>query len=49
MGQAPREAGHRVAGGLFFEAGRIVQRMKADELEGALVDEPLEIAAERVP
>jgi (E)-4-hydroxy-3-methylbut-2-enyl-diphosphate synthase len=35
--------------GLLFKAGQIVKRMKADELEGALVDEALKIAAERAP
>jgi (E)-4-hydroxy-3-methylbut-2-enyl-diphosphate synthase len=33
--------------GLLFKAGQIVKRMKAEELEGALVDEALAIAAKR--
>ena len=35
--------------GLLFKAGQIVKRMKADDLEGALVEEALKIAAERSP
>ena len=35
--------------GLLFKAGQIVKRMKAEELEDALVDEALRLAAERTP
>jgi (E)-4-hydroxy-3-methylbut-2-enyl-diphosphate synthase len=35
--------------GLLFEDGKIVKRMKAEELEDALVAEALRIAAERAP
>ncbi|HET9551327.1 MAG TPA: flavodoxin-dependent (E)-4-hydroxy-3-methylbut-2-enyl-diphosphate synthase [Anaeromyxobacteraceae bacterium] len=35
--------------GLLFKAGKIVKRMKAEELEEALVKEALEIAAGRTP
>ena len=35
--------------GLLFRDGRIVKRMKAEELEDAVVDEALRIAAERAP
>jgi len=35
--------------GLLFKAGQVVKRMKAEELEEALVGEALRIAAERVP
>jgi (E)-4-hydroxy-3-methylbut-2-enyl-diphosphate synthase len=35
--------------GLLFKAGQIVKRMKAEELEDAVVDEALRIAAERAP
>jgi (E)-4-hydroxy-3-methylbut-2-enyl-diphosphate synthase len=33
--------------GLLFKAGKIVKRMKAEELEDALVDEAIRIAEER--
>jgi (E)-4-hydroxy-3-methylbut-2-enyl-diphosphate synthase len=35
--------------GLLFRDGKIVKRMKAEELEDAVVDEALRIAAERAP
>jgi len=35
--------------GLLFKNGKIVKRMKAEELEGALVEEALKISAERAP
>jgi (E)-4-hydroxy-3-methylbut-2-enyl-diphosphate synthase len=35
--------------GLLFKNGQIVKRMKAEELEDALVDEAVRIAAERAP
>ncbi|HEU4384967.1 MAG TPA: flavodoxin-dependent (E)-4-hydroxy-3-methylbut-2-enyl-diphosphate synthase, partial [Anaeromyxobacteraceae bacterium] len=35
--------------GLLFKGGKIVRRMKAEELEDALVEEALRIAAEREP
>jgi (E)-4-hydroxy-3-methylbut-2-enyl-diphosphate synthase len=35
--------------GLLFKAGQVVKRMKAEDLEEALVGEALRIAAERVP
>ncbi len=35
--------------GLLFRDGKIVRRMKAEELEDAVVDEALRIAAERAP
>jgi (E)-4-hydroxy-3-methylbut-2-enyl-diphosphate synthase len=35
--------------GLLFAGGKIVKRMKADELEDAVVAEALRIAAERAP
>jgi (E)-4-hydroxy-3-methylbut-2-enyl-diphosphate synthase len=35
--------------GLLFKAGKVVKRMKAEELEEALVGEALQIAAERAP
>jgi (E)-4-hydroxy-3-methylbut-2-enyl-diphosphate synthase len=35
--------------GLLFKAGQIVKRMKAEELEEALVGEALAIAASRAP
>jgi len=35
--------------GLLFKAGKVVKRMKAEELEDAVVDEALRIAAERAP
>jgi (E)-4-hydroxy-3-methylbut-2-enyl-diphosphate synthase len=35
--------------GLLFKAGKIVKRMKAEELEDAVVSEALAIAAERAP
>jgi (E)-4-hydroxy-3-methylbut-2-enyl-diphosphate synthase len=35
--------------GLLFRAGEIVKRMKAEELEDAVVAEALEIAARRTP
>jgi (E)-4-hydroxy-3-methylbut-2-enyl-diphosphate synthase len=35
--------------GLLFRDGKIVKRMKAEELEDAVVSEALEIAAKRTP
>ena len=35
--------------GLLFRDGKIVKRMKAEELEDAVVAEALEIAARRAP
>jgi (E)-4-hydroxy-3-methylbut-2-enyl-diphosphate synthase len=40
--------GHKGVG-LLFKDGKIVRRMKVEELEDALVEEALRIAAARAP
>ena len=49
MCQTWAHAGPHGGVGLLFRDGKIVKRMKAEELEGAVVTEALEIAARRAP